>query len=116
MSKSKNNETSRGHKMPFWHYFAELVTEPVLLTLAIVLAYDHFRSTAVWNRMLEPPTGADMAIILLFLGAFLIWSLVVVRRLNRESQKDKESDGKLNQIAQSIDKLTEEIRKNRENK
>jgi cytochrome c oxidase assembly factor CtaG len=116
MDKPNNKETSKRGKMPFWHYFAELVTEPVLLTLAVVLAYDHFKSTAIWNRMWEPPTGADMVVLILFFGAFIIWGLVVARRLSREKQRDNELDGKFNQIAQSIDRLTEEIKKSRENK
>jgi hypothetical protein len=47
MSKSTHRDTAKKPPMPFWHYFAELVTEPVLLTLAVVLVYDHFKSTAV---------------------------------------------------------------------
>jgi len=116
MDKSTDKNTAKWPPMPFWHYFAELVTEPVLLTLAVVLAYNHFTSTAVWNRMGELPTGADMAVLILFFGAFIIWGLVVVRRLRRESRKDEELDTKFNQIAQSIDRLTDEIKKSKENK
>jgi cytochrome c oxidase assembly factor CtaG len=117
MDKSTHkNNTGKWPPMPFWHYFAELVTEPVLLTLAVVLAYNHFTSTTVWNRMGELPTGADMAVLILFFGAFIIWALVVVRRLRRESQKEGELNERFNQIAQSIDRLTDEIKKSRENK
>ena len=115
MDKSIQKNITKWPPMPFWHYFAELVTEPVLLTLAVVLAYNHFTSTAVWNRLHDLPTGADMAVIILFFGAFIIWALVVVRRLRRESRRDEELDTKFNQIAQSIDRLTDEIRKSRGN-
>jgi len=61
----------------------------------------------------ELPTGADMAVILLFCGAFTIWALVVIRRLRRESRRDEALDAKFNEIAQSIDRLTDAIKRSK---
>jgi hypothetical protein len=59
-------------------------------------------------------------VLILFVVALLAWALVVIRRINREVQRDKELDESLaentNRIIQSIDKLTEELSKSKDNK
>lgn len=128
MSEANNNKTSTKSKIPFSHYLAEVFAEPVLLTLSVVLLYDHFRtiwetapnSRAFWNRLFGISTLGDMIVLVLFIVALLAWALVVIRRINREAQREKELDKSLaentNRIIQSIDRLTQELSKSKDDK
>jgi len=127
MSETKCNKTSAKVKVPFSHYLTEIFAEPVLLTLTVVLLYDHFKTiwelyptTAFWNRLFGVTTLGDAIVLTLFIVALIVWALVVIRRLRREAQRDKELSESLaetaDRIIQSIDRLTEEIRGNKGNR
>lgn len=128
-------------KLSFGALWGEALTGPVILTIAVVILYDHFKSIWVtspdiatfWTRINES-TRANVLVAIFFAVALLLWMVVLVSRYIREEQRDKAfgellktnsdelkqslktSSEQMGQIAESIKALSEEIRKDREDK
>jgi methyl-accepting chemotaxis protein len=87
---------SRKRKMPFGEFLAEVFAEPVILTIAVVILYDHLRSiwttspnfAAFWFRINENTRGNVLVAVFLCV-ALVLWMVVIMFRLNREAQRDK---------------------------
>ena len=87
---------SRKRKMSFGEFLAEVFAEPVILTIAIVILYDHFKDiwdtspdfATFWFRINET-TGGNLLVVLFVLIAVTLWMAVVILRRNREEQRDK---------------------------
>ena len=92
----RKKDISRKRKMPFGEFLAEVFTEPVILTIAVVILYDHFKSiwatspdfATFWFRINESTRGNMLVAVFLFV-ALILWMVVVMLRLNREAQRDK---------------------------
>ncbi len=100
----------------FGAFLVEVFAEPILLTVAVVMLYDHFKSiwstspniATFWARINES-TWANVLIAIFFLIAVLLWMLVLLFRRDREAQRDKafEESQKAN-----TDKLTQLLKAN----
>ncbi len=74
MPKSTHKATSKKPAMSFWEYFAEVVTEPIILAFATFALFDHIKNiwdtspnfATFWSKFNEP-TGSNMLVILVFL-------------------------------------------------
>jgi len=114
-------------RMSFMEFLAEIFAEPVILTIAIVILYDHFKGiwdtspdfATFWIRVNESTRG-NMLVGIFFTIALIIWITVVASRHNREEQRDKafEELQKTNtdKVVEAIEKLAEAIREDRKDK
>jgi len=109
-------------KMSFGEFLAEIFAEPVILTIAIVILYDHFKGiwdsspnfASFWFRINETTRG-NVLVGIFVTVALLLWISVVAFRHNREQQRDKELEelqkANTDKVVKAIRKLTTEIRK-----
>jgi ABC-type anion transport system duplicated permease subunit len=115
MAKAKRRKPS------FGQILVEGFAEPVILTVAVVLLYDHFKSiwntspdiAIFWGRINEY-TRTNVLIAIFFLVALFLWIVVLMFRYDQEAQRDKafEDLQKINtdKIVNAIKKLTKEIK------
>lgn len=112
------------HPMSRWELFAEVFAEPVILTVAVVLSYDHFKGiwetspdfATFWVRINENTRG-NMFVAVFLMIAILLWMAVVISRRVREDRRDREYDELQNtntdKVVAAIEKLAREIRKSK---
>ena len=121
MPKSTRKDTSKKPAVSFWEYFVEVFTEPILLTLAVVMLYNHFKGiwdmspdfAVFWDRINETTRG-NVLVAIVFCLVLVLWMLVVARRIKREFRTGKELKENIKQLTESVEKLAGEIRKDRE--
>lgn len=115
---------AKRRKPTFGQILVEGFTEPIILTVAVVLLYDHFKS--IWNTSpdfatfwarINESTRANVLIGIFFLVALLLWMLVLVFRYAREAQRDMVFEelqkANTNRVVRAIGKLAKEIKKTR---
>lgn len=107
--------------MSLGEFWAEVFAEPVILTIAIVILYDHIRGiwdtspdfATFWFRINENTRG-NLLVAVFITIALVLWMSVVVSRYNRERQRDKAFEKlqrtNANKVVKAIEKLTVEIR------
>jgi uncharacterized membrane protein YciS (DUF1049 family) len=132
---------AKKRKLSFGALWGEALTGPVILTIAVVMLYDHFKGiwdispdiATFWTRINES-TRTNVLVAIFFVVALLLWMLVLVSRYTREAQRDKAfeellktnsnelkeslktNSEQMGQIAEGIKALAEEIRKDREDR
>ena len=124
---ARKKAISRKRKMSLGEFWAEVFAEPVILTIAIVILYDHFKgiwdtspdSATFWFRINETTRGNVLVSIFVTI-ALVLWMSVIILRRNREEQRDKEFEElqrtNTDKVVEAIEKLTVEIRENNKNK
>ena len=123
-AQKKRSPLFKRHPMSRWELFAEVFAEPVILTVAVVLSYDHFKGiwdtspdfATFWVRINENTRG-NMFVAVFVTIAILLWMAVVISRRVREDQRDREYDELQNtntdKVVAAIEKLAREIRKHK---
>jgi hypothetical protein len=117
----RKKRISRKRGMSLGEFLGEIFAEPVILTVAIVISYDHFKG--IWEtspdlttflvRINENSRG-NMLIGIVILIALLIWMMVVASRHDRDLRRDKEFEElqktNTDKVVEAIEKLAAEIR------
>lgn len=123
-AQKKRGPLFKRHPMSRWEFLAEIFAEPVILTVAVVLSYDHFKGiwdtspdfATFWFRINENTRG-NMFVAVFLTIAIVLWMIVVVSRRVREDQRDREYDelqsANTDKVVAAIEKLAREIRKSK---
>jgi len=123
MVESTYKDASDKPVMSLSRYVAEVLTEPILLALAVIILYNHFKSiwdtspnfATFWSKIAEH-TGANMLVAFGFLAVLAIWATVKALRITREFRMHKELEELLTAnsegLKENIKQISEGIRQN----
>jgi hypothetical protein len=112
--KARREAMQKPRRMSFGEFLAEIFAEPVILTIAIIVLYDHLRAiwdtspnfATFWARIGEN-TRANMSVAEFVLVALCLWMVVIIIRRNRETERDKAFEQLMNA---NSDKLADALR------
>jgi REP element-mobilizing transposase RayT len=118
---------STKRKLSMREFLAEVFTEPVILTVAIVISYNHLKAiwdtspdfATFWLRINET-TRSNVLVLVFLIVALILWMTVVTSRHMREEERDKAFEElqqtNTDKMVGAIEKLTAEIRASNKDK